>query len=54
MDQRGFISMFQWIGFAGKIFTGNHGFSHEIWLISRGQLGQLHHGVAVIPMVAEV
>jgi hypothetical protein len=22
----------QWIGFAGKILTGNHRFSHEIWV----------------------
>ena len=21
----------QWLGFLGKIFTGNHGFSHETW-----------------------
>ena len=23
--------MYQWIGFVGKILTGNHGFSYEIW-----------------------
>ena len=24
-------TMYQWIGFVGKILTGNHGFSYEIW-----------------------
>ena len=28
------ISSNHWIGFVGKIYTGNHGFYHEIWGVS--------------------